>query len=71
MPTASVRRKSGPTVKTDGTARQPPAPPDEMPYIDDPASKWWVGIIIAVFAVIFAGVLLSEGRHAEPNQAAP
>jgi hypothetical protein len=24
-----------------------------MPYVDDPVSKWWVALIIAVFAVIF------------------
>jgi hypothetical protein len=27
-------------------------------YVDDPVTKWWVAIIIAVFAVIFAWALL-------------
>ena len=27
---------------------------EELPYIDDPVSKWWIAIIIAVFALIFA-----------------
>ena len=31
---------------------------DELPYIDDPISKWWVAIIIAVFALIFAWAIL-------------
>ena len=32
----------------------PSSAPEEPPFIDDPVSKWWIGIIIAVFAVIFA-----------------
>jgi hypothetical protein len=31
-------------------------------YIDDPVSKWWVGIIVAVFALIFAWALLLGGN---------
>ena len=31
---------------------------DELPYIDDPVSKWWIGIIVAVFALIFAWAIL-------------
>ena len=26
----------------------------ELPYVDDPVSKWWVGLIVAVFVVLFA-----------------
>jgi hypothetical protein len=33
-------------------------PADELPYVDDPVSKWWVAIIIAVFVLIFAYALL-------------
>ena len=32
--------------------------PEEPPYIDDPVSKWWIGLIIAVFALIFVVVVL-------------
>jgi hypothetical protein len=32
--------------------------PDELPYIDDPVSKWWIAIIVAVFALIFAWAIL-------------
>ena len=32
--------------------------PTELPYVDDPVSKWWIGIIIAVFALIFAVAIL-------------
>ncbi len=35
-----------------------PESPDELPYIDDPVSKWWIAIIAAVFALIFAGAIL-------------
>ncbi len=31
--------------------------PEELPYIDDPVTKWWVGIIAAVFVLIFAGAI--------------
>lgn len=31
---------------------------EELPYIDDPVSKWWVGIIVAVFVLIFAWAIL-------------
>ena len=31
--------------------------PEVPPYIDDPVSKWWIGIIIAVFALIFVVVV--------------
>jgi hypothetical protein len=31
---------------------------DELPYVDDPVTKWWVGIVVAVFVVIFAYALL-------------
>ncbi len=35
---------------------------EELPYIDDPVSKWWIAVIIAVFALIFAwAVLLGRG----------
>jgi hypothetical protein len=34
---------------------------DELPYIDDPVSKWWIGIIVAVFALIFAWAILFGG----------
>ena len=38
---------------------------EEPPYIDDPVSKWWIGIIVAVFALIFAvRHLLRSWRHA-------
>ena len=32
--------------------------PEELPYIDDPVSKWWVIIIVAVFALIFSWAIL-------------
>ncbi len=46
-----------------GSTTVPPKAPvasggDEIPYIDDPVSKWWIGIIIAVFALIFAYAIL-------------
>ena len=35
---------------------------DELPYVDDRVSKWWVGLIVAVFVVIFAYGLLFGSR---------
>ena len=32
--------------------------PEELPYIDDPVSKWWIVIIVAVFALIFSWAIL-------------
>jgi hypothetical protein len=26
----------------------------ELPWVDDPVSKWWVGIIVATFVILFA-----------------
>jgi hypothetical protein len=31
---------------------------DELPYIDDPVSKWWVAVVVTVFALIFAWAIL-------------
>ena len=31
---------------------------EELPYIDDPVSKWWIAIIVAVFVLIFAWAIL-------------
>lgn len=46
-----------------GLGRATPAPDegDQPRYVDDRVSKWWVGIIIAVFAVIFAWAVLLGG----------
>ncbi|CAN5631756.1 hypothetical protein BH24CHL9_BH24CHL9_08530 [soil metagenome] len=46
-----------------GRAGDPPAgaqgkPVDELPYVDDRVTKWWVGIVVAVFIAIFAYALL-------------
>ncbi len=35
--------------------------PEEPPFIDDPVSKWWIAIIIAVFALIFAWAIFFGG----------
>jgi len=51
-PVAASPRRSGAAV---GATDQGP---DELPYIDDPVSKWWVVIIIAVFALIFSWAIL-------------
>ncbi len=34
---------------------------EELPYIDDPVSKWWIAIIVAVFALIFAWAIFFGG----------
>ena len=50
---------SGAKQASIGTAA---APVDELPYVDDRVSKIWVGLIAAVFAVIFIyGLLLGRG----------
>jgi hypothetical protein len=36
--------------------------PDQPHYVDDPVSKWWVAIIVAVFALIFAWAILFGGN---------
>lgn len=51
-PAPSSPRASKATVSTSDQGH------DELPYIDDPVSKWWVAIIIAVFALIFAWAIL-------------
>ena len=64
-------------------AGDPPAgaqgkPVDELPYVDDPLTKWWVGIVVAVFIAIFAfalllggGGLLSDLFTSDPPAASP
>lgn len=46
QPGAGVPAKPGSTQQEHG--------PEELPYIDDPVTKWWIAIIVAVFVVIFA-----------------
>lgn len=36
----------------------PGRPVDELPYVDDPVTKWWVAIVVAVFVAVFAYALL-------------
>ncbi len=45
-------------AKTAAAASAAKSGPEEPPYIDDPVSKWWIGAIIAVFALIFVVVVL-------------
>jgi hypothetical protein len=56
---------AGPVEQPNERASTSPRPPraasgpsapasEELPYIDDPVSKWWIAIIVAVFALIFA-----------------
>jgi hypothetical protein len=40
------------------TAGGPTEGGTELPYVDDPISKWWIAIIVAVFALIFAFAIL-------------
>ena len=41
----------------------------ELPWIDDPVSRWWVGIIVAVFGIIIlAGFLLGQGGLLTPGR---
>jgi hypothetical protein len=48
-----------PPVPTPGSVRAAATPrTDEVPYIDDPVPKLWVGAIVVFFAAIFAYVLL-------------
>ena len=51
--------------------RGPPAASgstDDTPKIDDPMSKWWVGIMVAVFLAIVAyGALFGVGWPAVPR----
>ena len=46
------------TRRSDGGRTSVAGDAEEIPYVDDPISKWWVGLIIAVFVVIFAWALL-------------
>ncbi len=59
---APVVATSAPVAKAGGrqaTTRPPqPGVPDDHPYVDDPVTKWWVGIIVAVFGLIVAYALL-------------
>jgi hypothetical protein len=40
----------------------PKSGPSELPFIDDSVSKWWIGIVIAVFTLIFAYAILLGGN---------
>lgn len=57
---AAATSTGKPRSRAATTAPTPPsAEAGEPPhYIDDPVSKWWVILIVAVFAVIFAWALL-------------
>jgi hypothetical protein len=45
---------------------------DELPYIDDRASKYWVGAIVAVFALILAyGLLFGKAGALSPPTPSP
>jgi len=68
-PTGKPRSRAATTAPT-----APSAEAGEPPhYVDDPVSKWWVILIVAVFAVIFAWALLLGsngllgGGDAEPS----
>ncbi len=60
VPTAAVSAARGTTGGGRGTAGKPTTPgtPDDQPYIDDPVSKVWVGVMIGVFGLILAYALL-------------
>ena len=61
VPTAAVAASKGTTGGGRGHARQvgtTPGTPDDQPYIDDPVSKVWVGVMIGVFGLILAYALL-------------
>lgn len=69
LPRAAVTPPTGATTGAKPAAsrgKQPPgataAPVDELPYVDDRVSKFWVVLIAAVFASIFIyGLLLGRG----------
>ena len=44
------------TTATAATASK--TAPEVPPYVDDPISKWWIGIIIAVFGLILVVIVL-------------
>lgn len=52
--------KGAPTEATPSATAKDGA--EQHRYVDDPISKWWVGIIVAVFALIFAWALLLGGN---------
>ena len=54
----STEPVKGATVAKEGAAGSGDSTGSEPPYIDDRVSKWWVGIIVAVFVLIFAAVIL-------------
>ena len=65
-------RAATPTAgqKSSATSTQGPTPAagsGEIPYIDDPVSRAWVGVVVGLFAVVFLyAVLLGHGGVLTP-----
>jgi hypothetical protein len=69
----SLRRS---TRRADAGPSTTPSDIAELPYVDDPVSKWWVALIVAVFIVLFVwavfladalGDLFAGSGEAEPS----
>ena len=68
LPQVRGRTPTAPVASRTGAARSD----EELPYIDDRASKIWVGAIVAVFALILAyGLLFGKSGALTPPTPSP
>ncbi len=68
---AGPRTSRGRSITSAGSepqsASRPLGEPETLPYVDDPVSKVWVGVVVGVFAVVFLyAVLLGHGGLLSP-----